>query len=828
MNNQAEEIFYFIDVVLPVPIPQFFTYRLSREVAPYVKKGARVVVEFGKSRVMTALVVQLHNSPPPNYQAKYIQELLDTEPVVTADQLWLFQWVADYYMCSTGEVLNVALPSGLKISSQSRLQYNPEFNHHELLDEVEKQFLEILIKEDSLTYEEVARLIDQQDLARFIKSLVGKHAVILFEEVNEKYKPKIIKMIKLAADYESDETVLSLIENLTKAKKQQEAILKYLSVIPIEDLPDRNQNGIKKSEFKEQGISDSALNSLLDKGIFEAFEVRVSRFDTDDIVLNYQLALSSAQQAASDEIMASFVEKDVTLFHGITGSGKTEVYIDIIQKALDSGTQVLFLLPEIALTTQMVRRLNRVFGDKMGVYHSKFSDNERVEVWRGVLEGKFQFIVGVRSSIFLPFTNLGLVIVDEEHEASYKQFDPAPRYHARDVAIMLALKVKAKVLLGSATPSLESYHQAINQKYGLVTLNERFGDAQLPHIELVNLKVERDNKTLTRDFSSVLLDGIKENLANKKQSIIFLNRRGYAPYLNCQECNWIPYCNQCSVTLTHHLYEKTLVCHYCGYSESIPKTCPTCGSPKVKSVGVGTERLEDDLRELLPESRILRMDLDTTRTKNAYENIIGEFENGDVDILIGTQMISKGLDFDRVNLVGVFNADRMIHFPDFRAAERAFQLITQVSGRAGRRAEPGKVLIQTNNPQNRVLQYVLANDYLGFYETEIKEREGYNYPPFSRIIEISVKDVDQVLSHQAAERLAASLKSFLGETRVMGPEKGLVERIRNKFIFVIWLKIEKDKMNIQATKRYLQKEIVNLITDKKFKSVQAVVNVDAV
>jgi primosomal protein N' (replication factor Y) len=830
MNNQANisEIFYFIDVVLPVPIPQHFTYRLSREVAPYVKKGARVVVEFGKSRIMTALVVKLHNTPPQNYQAKYIQELLDTEPVVTADQLWLFQWVADYYMCSAGEVLNVALPSGLKISSQSRIQYNPEFNHHELLDEVEKQFLEILIKEDSLTYEEVARLIDQKDLARFIKGLVAKHAVILFEEVSEKYKPKIVKMVKLTPEYESEEEVLLLIDKLSKAKKQQEALLKYISIIPIDDLPFRNHEGVKKSVLKEQGISDSALNTLIEKGVFEGFEVRVSRFNTSEIELNYNHILSAVQQKASDDIMASFVEKEVTLFHGITGSGKTEVYIDIIQKALDSGSQVLFLLPEIALTTQMVRRLNQVFGDKMGVYHSKFSDNERVEVWRGVLEGKIQFILGVRSSIFLPFLNLGLVIVDEEHEASYKQFDPAPRYHARDVSIMLALKVRAKVVLGSATPSLESYHQALHQKYGLVTLSERYGDAQLPEIQLVNLKVERENKTLTRDFSSVLLEGIRENLAHKKQSIIFLNRRGYAPYLNCQECNWIPYCNQCSVTLTHHLYQKTLVCHYCGYSESVPKTCPTCGSPKVRSMGVGTERLEDDLRELIPESRILRMDLDTTRTKNAYENIIGEFESGDVDILIGTQMISKGLDFDRVNLVGVFNADKMIHFPDFRAAERAFQLITQVSGRAGRRDEPGRVLIQTHNPQNRVLQFVLANDYIGFYNSEITEREGFNYPPFSRIIEVNVKDVDQVLSHQAAERLAASLKSFLGGTRVMGPEKGLVEKIRNKYIFVIYLKIEKDKMNIQATKKYLQKEIVNLITDKKFKSVQVVVNVDAV
>jgi len=822
MENTA----LFIDVVLPVPVPQFFTYRLPREIAPLVKTGARVVVEFGKSRVVTALVVRLHDTPPEKYPAKYIRELLDTEPVVTGYQLWLFQWVAEYYMCTAGEVLNVALPSGLKISSQSKIQYNPDFNHHELLNELERSFLDVLIREDSLSYEESARLIGDNDLAKFIKGLVAKHAVVLYEEVSERYRPKRVRMIRLAGEYESDENVLLLVESLGKARKQQEALLKYLSLIPVEELPYRNREGVEKSVFKEQGISDAALNSLLEKGIFEQFEVRVSRFGNESG--GGEIMLSEVQQRASDEIMARFNERDVVLFHGITGSGKTEIYIDIIKKALDSGTEVLFLLPEIALTTQIVRRLKRVFGDTMGVYHSKFSDNERVEVWRGVLEKKFRFVVGVRSSVFLPFSDLGLIIVDEEHEASYKQFDPAPRYHARDVAIMLAGKMHAKVLLGSATPSIESYYQAQSGKYGLVTLSERFGDAQLPDIQLVNLRVERENKTLQKEFSQVLLEGIRENLERKKQSIIFQNRRGYAPYVNCPECNWIPHCNQCSVTLTHHLHEKTMVCHYCGYTEPVPRVCPACGSPRVRSVGVGTERIEDDLHELFPEARILRMDLDTTRTKNAYEHIIGEFEGGDVDILVGTQMVSKGLDFDRVSLVGVFNADKMIHFPDFRAAERAFQLITQVSGRAGRREEKGKVLIQTNNPQNRVLQYVLAHDYTGFYETELREREGYNYPPFSRIIEITVKDADQVLAHQAAEHLAEVLKSFLGPQRVMGPEKALVERIRNKYLFVTWLKLEKDKMNIQATKRYLQKEIVNLITGKKFKSVHVVVNVDAI
>lgn len=818
----------FIDVVVPVPIPRYYTYRLPRDIAPLTKVGCRVVVEFGRSRVVTAIVVKVHNHPPENYKAKYILELLDTDPVVTKDQLWLFKWVAEYYMCTEGEVINVALPSGLKISSLSRLQYNPEFNQYDLLNEEEKEFLETLLSQDSFTYEEVARQIEQEDPSKFIKGLVAKHAVILFEEISEKYKPKRVRKIRLNPDYQTDEDIIQLIESLNRAKRQQEALLAYLSVIPLEDLEKKNEVGLVKSQLIQTGLSDSAVASLIKKGIFEQFEVIVSRFESEEPDPDYILDLSEVQQAVSDEIMENFAHKDVVLFHGITGSGKTEVYIDIIQKALDSGTQVLFLLPEIALTTQMVRRLRRVFGDSMGVYHSRFSDNERVEVWQGVLDGRFQFIVGVRSSIFLPFSNLGLIIVDEEHDASYKQFDPAPRYHARDVAIMLAVKTKAKVLLGSATPAIESYFQALQGKYDLVNLKERYGDAVLPDIEMVNLRVERQEKTMTGEFSSALLAGVEKNLKDKEQTMIFLNRRGYAPYINCQECNWIPYCEQCSVTLTHHLRENTLVCHYCGYNEPAPKTCMVCGSVRLRSVGIGTERIEDDLREMYPESRILRMDLDTTRTKNAYENIINEFEKGDVDILVGTQMISKGFDFDKVSLVGVFNADRMIHFPDFRSSERAFQLITQVSGRAGRRGDRGKVLIQTSNPQNRVLQFILNDDYIGFYESEIIEREAFNYPPFSRIIEVSVRDENQTKAHQAAAQLAVALGKFLGGQRVMGPERGLVERIRNRFYFVIWLKLEKDKMNIKATKEFLQKEIVNLLSDKHYKTTRVVVNVDAV
>ncbi|NBA87243.1 primosomal protein N' [Emticicia sp. CRIBPO] len=823
-----EEITCFVDAVLPVPIPQLFTYRVPRELSDLVRVGSRIVVEFGKSRVVTAVIAKVHQSPPAKYKAKYILELLDLEPVVTSGQLWLFNWIAEYYMCNVGEVMNVALPSGLKISSQSKIQYNPDFANPELLDDDEKRLVALLQDQDSLNYEEVARLVSSKNINKTIKDLTAKHAIILFEEVKEKYKPKIVKKVRLKRVYEGSEEILNLIERLEKTSKQQEVILEYLNHVPLNDLLTKNAHGVDKSLLKKGEISDSSLKTLLEKGILEEFEVVISRLEEGGDFEAQDIQLTEHQDKAVNGIIDQFKSKDVVLFHGITGSGKTEVYIDLVQKVMEGGSQILLLLPEIALTTQIVGRLRKVFGDKMGVYHSRFSDNERVEVWKGILEGRFQFVVGVRSAIFLPFVNLGLIIVDEEHESSYKQFDPAPRYHARDVSIMLGIKQNAKVLLGSATPSLESYYQAKQGKYGLVELLRRFGDAQLPDIQLIDLKAEKKNKTMKLEFSSRLYQAISDNLSKKEQTIIFQNRRGYAPYMNCEECNWIGSCDQCAVSLTYHLNSGQLVCHYCGHKESAPKTCPDCGSTRLKTVGVGTEKIEDDLKEIFPEAIIRRMDLDTTRTKNAYQQIIGEFEEGQTDILVGTQMVSKGLDFDNVSLVGIFNADKMIHFPDFRAGEKAFQMITQVSGRAGRRDKHGEVLIQTGSPQNPILQFILNNDYVGFYDTEIQEREAFNYPPFSRIIEITIKDVDQVLAHQAAGRLANQLAARLGKDRVLGPEKSLVERIRNKFLFEVWLKLEKDKLNIKATKQLLKEELVNLAAEKQFKSVQFVVNVDAV
>nr|WP_246202255.1 primosomal protein N' [Spirosoma agri] len=796
-----------------------------------LKIGARVIVPFGKrnGRVLTAVVARLHNSPPTQYQARYISEVLDEYPLVTGYQLELFRWMSEYYMCPIGDVMNIALPSGLKISSQSKVQFNPDFDYPELLTEFETVLLTELKKHPALSYDELERLAGEGgNVPALIKSLISKKAVIVFEEVKEKYIPKMIRKVRLNRNYEEREQLLVLLQRLEKLPKQQEVVMRYLSHIPMQRDPTLNQKGLDKTILnQDEELSQSSLTTLLKNGVFEAFEIIQPRFSDDSPASSVEIKLTEAQRAASQQIMAQFEHQNIVLLHGITGSGKTEVYIDMIQQAIGSGSQVLYLLPEIALTTQIVVRLQRVFGDKMGIYHSKFSDNERVEVWKGVVSGQFQFVVGVRSAVFLPFDNLGLIIVDEEHETSYKQHDPAPRYHARDVAMMLAHWQQAKVLLGSATPSLETYYQAKQGRYGLVELFTRFGEATLPNIILVDIKQEKKQKTMKNEFSSALLNALEMNMERKEQSILFQNRRGYSPYMQCEDCEWTAECSNCAVSLTYHQRAAELRCHYCGHKEDVPRICPTCGSTKVRTIGFGTEKLEDQLQIYFPNSRILRMDLDTTRAKNAYQQIIQEFESGQIDMLVGTQMITKGLDFDNVSLVGIFDADRLIRFPDFRATERAFQMLTQVSGRAGRRAgRQGTVLIQTNSPQQSILQKIIENDYKGLYEEEIQERQDFNYPPFSRLIKLTVRHTDKAISHQAAERLTNELTDMLGSSRVLGPEEPLVERIRNQFLYDILIKIERDKVNVKAVKAYIQERINDILTDKGLRQVSIVADVD--
>ncbi|CAG5073257.1 primosomal protein N' [Dyadobacter sp. CECT 9623] len=823
-----EETTLFVDLILPVPVPSLFTYRVPRELSGLVKVGARVIVQFGKKRVITAVIAKIHSTPPPQYQAKYIMELLDEQPIVTNHQLELFKWVAEYYLCNIGEVLNVALPAGLKITSQSRIQLNPEFEYEDLLTDQEAIVIEEIKKHQTLSYEEVERLLQKSNITSIIKSLVGKRAVILYEEVKERYKPKVVKKIRLTSAYVSNAALSALAGSLEKNQKQQDILLKYLSFIPVYNNPDLNQKGLDKSIFGgDDSISASSLNTLIKKGIFEQFEIFISRFEEIPAGSTTAITLTETQTEAVAQIQEHFKHKEVVLLHGITGSGKTEVYIDLIRQVLESGSQVLFLLPEIALTTQIVVRLKKVFGDVMGIYHSKFSDNERVEVWKGILDGKFQFVVGVRSAIFLPFDNLGLIIVDEEHESSYKQHDPAPRYNARDVAVIMSYMHNGKTLLGSATPSLESYYHATSGRYGLVEMKQRFGNAALPTFELIDIKKEKKQKKMKNEFSSVLIEHLQHNLKHKEQTILFQNRRGYSPYMQCEECNWISECANCDVSLTYHMKVRELRCHYCGHKEEVPRTCPNCGSPKVRTIGFGTEKIEDEINLMFPEARVQRMDMDTTRAKNAYQQIIQDFEVGGIDILVGTQMVSKGLDFDNVSIVGIFDADRMINFPEFRATERAFQMLTQVSGRAGRRADkPGKVLIQTANPGQKLLERVVLNDYIGMYESEIGEREKYNYPPFSRLIKVTVKHIDEATANRAAKVLAEKLAGNLGLSRVLGPQPPLVERVRNLFLFDILIKLEREKINFKAAKSFIQEKVIDILTDKTLKSIQVVIDVD--
>jgi len=821
---------FFAELLLPVPIPKLFTYRVPFDQNDKLKPGLRAIVQFGDRKILTGIIINIHQSPPKDYEAKYILELLDDEPIVNVHQLKLFQWIADYYLCSAGEVMNAALPSGLKLSSESMVQLNPSFDWETTLFEFSERE-EILLnrlKDEPLPYSDISKLLGLKNLYSILKSLVSKEAVILYEEVKEKFKPKTEKRIRLKTEFNTHEALEKVFEQVATKPKQEAVLLRYLQLVPVLQDNQSNKTGIVKRILLEGDISESSLTTLIKNNILEEFEVIVSRFDLEEDGAMPEITLSEEQRIAQEDILKSFEQHAVTLFHGITGSGKTEVYINLIKKALEGGSQVLYLLPEIALTTQIVQRLKKVFGTTMGVYHSKFSDNERVEVWNGILNGRFKFVVGVRSSIFLPFDNLGLIIVDEEHDTSYKQQEPAPRYHARDVALVMGQMHHAKVLLGSATPSVESYFLAQSNKFGLVQLHKRYGDAQLPQVLLADMSVERRNKTVKGDFSRVLLKSIGETLAHKEQVIIFQNRRGYSPMVNCEDCGWVPKCVNCAVSLTYHQYRHALVCHYCGYKESLPTQCPTCSSKRLLTVGYGTEKLEEELKLHFPEAVVQRMDFDTTRLKSGYENIIEQFESGATDILVGTQMVTKGLDFDKVSLVGVFNADRMMHFPDFRSYERAFQLITQVSGRAGRREKPGKVIIQTSHVDHPILNFILNHTQEEFYQTEITDRRQHAYPPFSRLIELTVKHTDKKISRDAAYQVAELLKTSLSEIKILGPGEPMVSKIRNQYLMSILIKIPRDTGHLAQIKAKIAATMNKVLLEKEFRSARIVADVDPV
>jgi len=687
--------------------------------------------------------------------------------------------------------------------------------------------LEALEEREHLSYDEIAQVTGLKNVYHLIKSLGQKGAILLFEQLVEKYKPKKERRIRLHSSLQLDLlSVETIFQKLEKKEKQLDILMKYLREVPLNELAARNEAGLPKAVLGSEGLSLSALSTLVKNGIFEEFDRAVSRFGEEQAATTPFDDLTPLQQEKLGELHRQFEKKTTVLLHGITGSGKTELYIRLIQQVLEEGGQALYLLPEIALTTQILRRLKKVFGDQIGVYHSKYSDNERVEVWRGVLQGRFPVVVGVRSAVFLPWDNLSLIIVDEEHEPSYKQFDPAPRYHARDTAIVLGQLHHARVLLGSATPSIESYHNAVFEKYGLVTLDSRFADASLPSTALVDLKEERKRKRMHGDFSPALLEAVEATIGAGKQVILFQNRRGYAPYLHCDDCANIPKCPNCSVSLTYHMYRQELQCHYCGFREPLPSHCEACGSAKIKTIGFGTEKLEDDLKVLLPQGRISRMDLDTTRTRTHYEELIESFENGDINVLIGTQMVTKGLDFGNVELVGILDIDRIIHFPDFRSHERAFQMMVQVSGRAGRRSGSGRVLIQTTNPEQPVFYLVTTNDYKRFYQMEIMERENFHYPPFVRMIRITFRNEDKQMAFETAHHYQKLIKDTLGGHRILGPQEPLIARIRNQYHQEITLKLEKEGLSIPKVKEFLLQKMEELQQDKIFRQTSVIFDVD--
>jgi primosomal protein N' (replication factor Y) (superfamily II helicase) len=816
----------FAEVIIPIPVPGTFHYKVPKELIGHVRTGSRVMVPFGTKKILTGVVAVLSDELKGIQKLRSIIECLDDEPHVNEKQLKVIRWMADYYMSSPGEVLNAALPSGLKLSSESFLQLHPYFETG-IFTEAEQILVDRLRKTETLSFSEARSMLNSKSDLKILQKLIDKEVILVYEQVKDKFSVKKTKSIRLNESKFLEKSALqALMEQLEDKPAQLEVLLAYLREVAILQNPKLNEAGLEKKLLVKKGVSPSSLRTLIKKGVFTEFDKVVPRIEFGDDYQSAELELSAGQQKAQHDILEKFEEKQTVLLHGVTGSGKTEIYISLIRQVMDSGRQVLFLLPEIAITTQMVTRLRKIFGNAMGVYHSKYSDNERVEVWKGMVYGRLSFVMGVRSSVFLPFDDLGLIIVDEEHESSFKQYDPNPRYNARDVAQVLAMVHGAKVLMGSATPSMESYFLAEGGKFGLVELQKRYGNATLPQMEMANLSAERKAKSMKGDFSTLLVNRIEEALSRKEQIIVFQNRRGYAHIMQCQDCGWIPDCHSCAVSLTYHMHRNHLKCHYCGHMEKVPYACPSCGSTRLGMKGFGTEKIEDDLKILFPEIRIQRMDLDTTRSKYSYQKILEDFERGDIDILVGTQMISKGLHFDNVSLVGAFDADRMLHFPDFRATERTFQLLTQVSGRAGRSEKEGRVVIQSSNPEQEILSLIANHDYKTFYQRELQDRYEYGYPPYYRIIKILLRHKSEKSCEEAAQAFSEKLHQAFSELMISEVHEPMVARIRNLYYRQIIIKISRKHTGLGSVKRHIIELGRSLYQYKDYRQVQIIYDVD--
>jgi len=809
---------YFVEVILPLPLPKLYTYRINEDEAHFLQMGMRVAVSFGKSKVYTALVHKVHTNEP-TYETKDIEYILDETPIVTPEQITHWQWIADYYMCTLGEVIKSALPSAFLLESETIIEIAEKDLNSNLFSDDEFQVYEALHYKTALKGSEVSKIIPKKKTLKVIKSLVEKGAARISERIFEKYVPKLVKFIRLAKDYQSQEGLQKALE-LLKGEKQKKLIMAYFNYINREVLPLKVENLLEEAK-----VSNAVLKSVVEKGILEIYYLQKDRVSFADSEVLAKKTLNNIQNEALYQVQQQFQTKNTVLLQGVTASGKTEIYIELIDQYLKEGKQVLYLLPEIALTIHLINRLKKHFGKNLSVYHSKYNTNERVEVWNNVLNNcsKAQLVVGVRSSVYLPFKNLGLVVIDEEHDSSYRQFDPAPRLQARDSAIMLANLFKAKTLLGTATPSIESMHNVKVGKYGFVYLSKRYANFLPPIIELIDIKDKQHRKRMNGHFSDILIEEMTNTLSQGKQVLLFQNRRGYAPIVQCMHCGTVPQCPHCDVSLTFHHSSNQLRCHYCGYAIPMPKTCIACGSVDLKTKGFGTEQISKELEILFPQVAIDRMDQDTTNGKYGYEKILAKFEQQETQILVGTQMISKGLDFENIGLVGVMNADALIHSPDYRAYEHSFQLLLQVSGRAGRSAQRGKVLIQTYNPQHPVIQQVLQNDFKGMYQNQIGERQSFSYPPFVQMIKITLKHTNFNRTNEGAEWFANALKEAFASKKgieILGPEFPLISRIRNEYMKDVLVKVKPSELSIHHTKEQIKRIEISFQSISNFRAIR--------
>lgn len=810
----------FVKVILPLAVPKAFTYAIPNDLADNVKFGVRVEVKFGKNKLYAALVIEKIATPPKDYQPKDIISVIDEEPILLPIHLKLWHWIANYYCCTTGEVMNAALPANLKLTSETIITLNTEYEP--LLSELnDKEYLiaEALTFQNELPIEEIRKILDQKAVYKYVKSLLEKKVVFLKEDLKEKYRPKKIKCVRLQEPYASDSSTLEeAFEKLSRSNRQVEALMAFLTMKGQKEY-------IRQSELiKKANADNGVIKAIQKKGIFEIYEREISRLIDygSDVLDTHVLANQQAQAIA--KIKNTFEEKEVALLHGVTGSGKTRVYIEFIKEAIKKGEQVLYLLPEIALTAQLITRLQKFFGNNIAVYHSRLNNNERVELWNSVLNGK-PVLVGARSALFLPFQKLKLIIVDEEHDPSFKQSEPNPRYQGRDTAIYLAHLFGAKVILGTATPSVESYHNAKKGKYGLIEMPGRFGGLKMPDIIIADLKPDLKERKSQKHFSSLLLEEMEKTLKNQEQIILFQNRRGFAPVYRCATCGWHAECRHCDVSLTYHKGFNALKCHYCGFQSKLGADCPACGSKEMKLQGIGTEKIEDEVKIYFPDARISRMDFDSVRSKDGHARIIRNFEEGNIDILVGTQMVTKGLDFENVALVGVLSADQMLQFPDFRASERAFQLMTQVSGRAGRKHKQGKVIIQALQNDHPVIREVRDHDFFALFQREILERQTFKYPPFYRLIRVTLKHKKTDIINKAGNLYGKLLKHQLGDA-VRGPAVPFISRIRNYYLLDFLVKMERHPQKMKFTKQVVVDAMHQLRQKEGLSGVRVNIDVD--